>query len=38
VSKGRARLRTIVSAAHTREDLQYALGAFHRVGRRLGLV
>lgn len=36
--RGRARLRTIVSAAHTREDLQYALDAFYRVGRRLGLV
>jgi glycine C-acetyltransferase len=30
-------VRTIVTATHTREDLQYALDAFGRVGRELGL-
>jgi len=38
VPRGRARVRTIVSAAHTREDLQYALDAFRRVGAELGIV
>jgi glycine C-acetyltransferase len=37
VAKDRARVRTIVTATHTREDLQYALDAFGRVGRELGL-
>jgi glycine C-acetyltransferase len=38
VAKDKARVRTIVTATHTREDLQYALDAFERVGRELGLV
>ena len=38
VPRGRARVRTIVTATHTREDLQFALDAFGRVGRELGLV
>jgi glycine C-acetyltransferase len=38
VAKDRARVRTIVTATHTRDDLQYALDAFARVGRELGLV
>jgi glycine C-acetyltransferase len=38
VPRGKARLRTIVSAAHTREDLQFALDAFKRVGVELGIV
>ena len=36
--RDRARVRTIVTATHTREDLQYALDAFEKVGRELGLV
>ncbi len=35
VAKGKARIRTMPSAAHTREDLEYALGAFKRVRDRL---
>jgi glycine C-acetyltransferase len=38
VAKDAARLRTIVSATHTREDLQFALDAMGRVGRELGVL
>ncbi len=38
VPQGTARVRCQISAAHTREDLDQALAAFGRVGRRLGLV
>jgi glycine C-acetyltransferase len=38
VAKDKARVRTIVTATHTREDLQYALDTFGQVGKELGLV
>ena len=38
VPRDRARVRTIVTATHTREDLQFALDAFAKVGRELGLI
>jgi glycine C-acetyltransferase len=38
VAKGKARVRTIVTAEHTEEDLQEALGAFEHAGRALGLI
>jgi glycine C-acetyltransferase len=38
VPRGQARLRTIVTATHTREDLQYALDTLGRVGKELGVV
>jgi glycine C-acetyltransferase len=38
VAHGRARVRTIVTATHTRDELQFALEAFARVGRELGLL
>jgi glycine C-acetyltransferase len=38
VARDKARLRTIVSATHTREDLQYALDTFGAVGRELGVI
>jgi glycine C-acetyltransferase len=38
VPKGEARLRAQISAAHTREDLDRALKAFDKVGRRLGVL
>jgi len=38
VPHGQARVRCQVSAAHTRADLDEALGAFRRVGRGLGLI
>jgi glycine C-acetyltransferase len=38
VPQGHARIRCQLSAAHSREDLDFALAAFQRVGRQLGLV
>ena len=38
VARDRARVRTIVTATHTREDLQYALDQFAAVGRDVGLI
>ena len=38
VAKDRARVRTIVTAAHTRAELDRALEAFRTVGKRMGLV
>jgi glycine C-acetyltransferase len=37
VARDKARVRTIVTATHTREQLQYALDAFGRAGRELGI-
>jgi glycine C-acetyltransferase len=38
VPKGQARIRTQMSAAHTREHLDRAIAAFTKVGKRLGVV
>ena len=38
VPKGQARIRTQMSAAHTREQVDKAIDAFLRVGRRLGVL
>jgi glycine C-acetyltransferase len=38
VPKGLARIRTQLSAAHTREDLDLAIAAFTKVGRELGVI
>ena len=38
VQKDKARVRTIVTATHTRDDLQFALDKFGKVGKELGLV
>jgi glycine C-acetyltransferase len=38
VPKGKARVRTIVTATHTRDELQYALDCFRKVGTELGIV
>ena len=38
VARDKARVRTIVTATHTREDLTYALGAFEKVGKELSLI
>src|SRR3984893_6355495 len=37
VPRDKARVRTIVTAAHTREELQFALDRFATVGRELGI-
>ena len=38
VAEEKSRLRTIVMATHTRQDLEEALGIFEAVGRKLGVV
>lgn len=38
VPQGEARLRVQISAAHTLNDLDRALGAFQKVGKRLGVI
>jgi glycine C-acetyltransferase len=38
VPQGHARIRCQLSAAHTRDDLDFALDAFQRVGAKLGLI
>ncbi|MBK7146668.1 MAG: glycine C-acetyltransferase [Xanthomonadales bacterium] len=38
VAKGQARIRTQMSAAHTREHLDRAIDAFTRVARRIGVL
>jgi len=38
VARDKARVRTIVTAAHTREELQFALDKFKKVGAELGLI
>ncbi|MBZ5576919.1 MAG: glycine C-acetyltransferase [Acidobacteriia bacterium] len=38
VAKGKARVRTIVTATHTKAELDRALEAFRKVGKKLGLV
>ena len=37
VPKGKARIRTQISAAHSREDLEFAIRAFEQVKRELGI-
>ena len=38
VPQGEARVRCQISAAHTRDDLDEAIAAFVRVGRKLKLI
>jgi glycine C-acetyltransferase len=38
VPRGKARVRTIVTATHSREELEFALDCFKRVGRELGII
>jgi len=37
VPKGKARIRTQISAAHSKEDLDFALNAFKDVKEELGI-
>ncbi len=38
VPKGKARIRVMISAVHTKEDLDFALERFERVGKELNLI
>ena len=38
VARGKARVRTIVTATHSRKDLQFALDCFKKVGTELGVI
>jgi glycine C-acetyltransferase len=38
VARDKARVRTIVTATHTRDDLQFALDTFKKVGGELGII
>jgi glycine C-acetyltransferase len=38
VPRGKARVRTIVTATHTRDELQFALDCFKKVGTELGII
>jgi glycine C-acetyltransferase len=38
VARDKARVRTIVTATHTRDELQFALDKFKKVGTELGLI
>lgn len=38
VAKGKARIRVMISAAHSKEDLDFALDKFAKVGRELGVI
>ncbi len=38
VPRGKARIRVMISASHAKEDLDYGLDAFCKVGRKLGVV
>ncbi|VVB99282.1 2-amino-3-ketobutyrate coenzyme A ligase [uncultured archaeon] len=37
VAQGKARIRTMITAAHKKEDLDAALAAFDKVGKKLGV-
>lgn len=38
VPKGKARIRVMISAAHSRADLDFAIDTFGRIGKEMGLV
>lgn len=38
VAKGKARIRAMISAAHSADDLEHGLQAFSEVGRKLGVI
>lgn len=38
VPKGKARIRVMISAAHSREDLDFGIGQFAAVGREMGII
>jgi len=38
VPRGKARIRVMLSAAHSRDDLDFAIEKFSLVGRELGVI
>jgi glycine C-acetyltransferase len=38
VAKDKARIRTMVTAAHEKQDLDDALAVFEKVGKKLGVI
>jgi glycine C-acetyltransferase len=38
VAEGKARIRTIMTATHTKQQLQQALEVLKRVGKRIGIL
>ncbi len=38
VARDKARIRAMINASHSREDLDFAVAAFEKAGRKLGLV
>ena len=38
VPRGKARIRVMISAAHSQEDLETALSAFAKVGRKMDVI
>ncbi|MBA4494429.1 glycine C-acetyltransferase [Paenactinomyces guangxiensis] len=38
VAKGKARVRTIVTAVHSKEELEYCLTKFEKAGKKLGII
>ncbi|MDO8339792.1 MAG: glycine C-acetyltransferase [Candidatus Burarchaeum sp.] len=38
VAKDKARIRTMITAAHSREELEFALGAFEACGKKLKII
>jgi glycine C-acetyltransferase len=38
VPKGKARIRVMISASHSKSDLEIGLEAFQKVGKKLGII
>jgi glycine C-acetyltransferase len=38
VPQGKARIRVMISAAHSKDDLDQGLKAFQKVGKKLGVI
>ncbi len=38
VAKGKARIRVIPSASHSKKDLDVGIAAFAKIGKRLGVI
>jgi glycine C-acetyltransferase len=38
VAEGKARLRTIMTATHTKDQLSHSLDVFKKVGKKMGII